>query len=89
MTSEINPQGTQSLRDFGEILATLGQPQWGRPFGELAVSFEDAVTDEERSRLAEQGLTYFTRPHGLNDWLVVLEGMPDPEFYRIVELIGC
>lgn len=75
----------ESLRGFGESLAKLGQPQWGSSFDELAISFENVPTVEERRRLAEQGLAYFTRPQGLNDWLRALKGMPDSELYRILE----
>jgi len=85
MTNESNFEMAQTLRGFGEKLARLGRPQWCSSFDELAVAFENVPTAEGRSRLAEQGLTYFTRQHGLNDWLRALEGMPDSELYRILE----
>ncbi|KIT93625.1 hypothetical protein A6F49_02305 [Enteractinococcus helveticum] len=86
MTSEFNFEMAQMLRDFGENLAKLHQPQWQASFEELADSFERVETQQDRSRLAKQGLAYFTRPHGLNDWLRALEGMPDAELYCILEL---
>jgi hypothetical protein len=85
MTSEFHPEVPQMLRGFGETRGKLGQPQWELSFDELAVSFESAETSQERGRLAEQGLAHFTRPHGLNDWLITFKSMPDQELYRIFE----
>ena len=85
MTSEFYPGMPQVLRDFGEILGKHGDPQWASSFDELAVSFERAETSQERARAAEQGLALFTRPQGLDEWLITLKGMPDQELYRIME----
>lgn len=85
MTNDLNAQVTQAIRGFGENLTKLGQPQWGSSFVEIAVLFEKAITDEERSRLAEDGVTYFTHPHGIDDWGKTLKGMPDTDLYRLLE----
>lgn len=57
----------------------------GSSFAELAVSFENAAADEERSRITEQGVSCFTRPHGIDDWLRILNDMPAAELYRLLE----
>lgn len=85
MTSEFNFEMAQMLRSFGENLGKLGQRQWQSSFQELGASFERVDNQQDRRRLAEQGLAYFTQQHGLNDWLESLKDMPDADLYRILE----
>jgi len=86
MTREFNVEMARSLREFSGTLARARQPQWQASFQQLAASFERVGTHQDRSRLAEQGLAYFSQPHGLNDWLKAREGMLDSELYRILEV---
>lgn len=79
MKPVFNPETAQTLRELGDFLHSLRVKQLGSSFADLAIAFESAETPEERRRIAEQGLVYFSQENGLNYLVITRNGTADTE----------
>lgn len=83
MQHGMNREVGQGLREYAKLLNQLNMEHFGGPLEEIAIGFENAETDQECSRLAARGLTYFEGELGL---LAQYRKKEDREYPEIVQI---